>query len=118
VHLAAAVRRAVKITGCASFPRDASVRLQPVRQDNIRVHGAHIQVENQGALLQQRLLGKAFESFREVCPHIFIVRNFLQMQILFTLDCELKELVQVFLQLPNSRCVNSEWDGKVYTVDT
>lgn len=79
----------------------------PVGEDDVWVHGSHIQVVDQGALFSVGHVPQRLQLCLDLIPYLFVVDNILHRCLTLHCDCILQILIQLVYQGLSAASTNS-----------
>ena len=97
--------------------RDDRRRLQPVREDNVRIHGADVQVVDDGVLHPVGVVAEIAELRGDPLLDLLEVGHLRHVELLLVLDGVSERLVEAVDESLEGRRLEAELDGEVGAVD-
>ena len=88
-------------------------RLQPVRQDNVGIHGSHVQMINQRILIAHRVIPQVHQLRRDRSDNVREIGHILQPDLFLLRNGVLHRLLDVVDQLLHSLRHHAEFHGNV-----
>ena len=104
-------------TSCARLLSHDRRRLQPIGEDDVRVHGAHVQVIDHGLLRTRWVVAKSLELLSNGGAHSAVIGDLFAPQA-FEQNLVLKRFIQSVKQALQGVCFKFELDRNVIPVDS